>query len=151
MVLLYNNHNMCNYRYFPLICKFSQSTLKGLLFRVEHIGRLPICNCRKDRAPHIGNFSFILCWRCTSIITSFLALKIIDKNGIIEITSLLNSYTIIGFFCAILLIIPTTINGIKQYYWGIESTNKKRILTGILCGIGLYFIIQTLKTMKIFF
>ena len=79
------------------------------------------------------------------------ALKIIDKNDIIEITSLLDSYTIIGFFCGILLTIPTTINGIKQYYWGTESTNKKRILTGILCGIGLYFIIQTLKTMKIFF
>jgi len=41
--------------------------------------------------------------------------------------------------------IPTAINGINQYQFGIESTNKKRILTGLLCGIGIYFLLNILK------
>ena len=45
---------------------------------------------------------------------------------------------------ALLLLAPTTIDGVRQYGFGKESTNARRISTGILAGAGL-FILKTLQ------
>lgn len=118
-----------------------------LLFRIKHIGKLPICNCRKDRAPHIGDYCFILCWRCTSILFSFYMLKLFQVEEIIQ--SLWNDYLLYLLVSAIALIVPTGVNGVRQYFFGIESTNQKRIWTGLLAGIGLYLLMAFWKDIAI--
>ena len=45
---------------------------------------------------------------------------------------------------ALLLISPTTIDGVRQYGFSKESTNARRIFTGMLAGAGL-FILKTLQ------
>lgn len=45
---------------------------------------------------------------------------------------------LISFLC-LCLILPTLSDGVKQYIFDVESTNKKRIFTGIIAGIGIYF------------
>lgn len=38
---------------------------------------------------------------------------------------------------AILLILPTAIDGVLQYFFDIESNNTRRIWSGLLAGVGL--------------
>jgi len=144
-LLLYYNNNFSIIRCLKLVVKFLNGILLEILFRIKHIGRLPICNCRKDRAPCIGNFSFLLCWRCTSILTSYFILKIVDAKRLLFSITPSNTTNVFILIVSVLLMIPTAINGINQYQFGIESTNKKRILTGLLCGIGIYFLLNILK------
>lgn len=114
-----------------------------ITFRIKNIGRVPICNCRKDRAPHIGEYSFVLCWRCTSILSVFYLMKALSVNEIINHywTNHTHNWLVLSF----LLIVPTVIDGIRQYGFGVESTNPRRITTGLLAGIGLYLLISYSK------
>lgn len=69
-----------------------------------------------------------LCARCTGILVGYLA-------GII--LGIFNYRTnIIG---AILLIVPTGIDGFGQYMGKWKSTNTRRFITGVLAGIGVIF------------
>lgn len=96
------------------------------------IGKKPLCNKRFDRSPHIGTYCFILCWRCSSI-------------AIGSASSLL-LYKSVASNLAVLLIIPTFIDGVLQYKYKIESTNIRRIVTGLLAGFGIGYIITNIKS-----
>ena len=88
--------------------------------------RAPVCNCRADRAPRLGRYSFPLCWRCTAIITGMLIPLVLPP------------------WLAVLFMLPCLIDGIAQYHAGIESTNGRRILTGLPAGIGIAAIVHTI-------
>lgn len=96
------------------------------------IGEEPFCNRRPETAPMIFGKRFVLCWRCTSIgiglFATYLPLDILNR---------------INLYIAFLLIVPCTIDGMLVYFCNkYESNNKKRIIFGLLCGVGLRFLIH---------
>jgi len=111
---------------------------EGLIYRSLNIGKLPVCNLRADRAPHICGLCFPFCWRCTSIIAGFL----LSNNTLVL-------WIEMNFFIALFLCIPTVIDGTLQYYLKIESTNFRRIWTGLLAGIGLSFVMHDFRVFVI--
>lgn len=105
-----------------------------LLDRFSYFGTKPLCNLEPERALNINGFVFPLCYRCMSIILSCIIFIIIlmmlkpKRNRIILP------------FC-ILAILSCLIDGVLQYFLGIESTNFRRCLTGTACGVSVaYFI-----------
>lgn len=104
---------------------------------LSKIGKEPLCNGRKERAPNINGFCFILCWRCTSLISSiiicYIISYIITGNGYISMDF---EERIIGG----IMLIPTIVDGILQYKFEIESTNARRIILGIISGIGIWIL-----------
>jgi uncharacterized membrane protein len=101
-----------------------------MIERLLNIGRLPVCNQKPQRAPHLFNFCFPLCWRCSSILFALIAfryvLKCLDMRP--------------GMLTGMLLLIPCAVDGTLQYYFYIESSNARRIMTGLLAGMGLTII-----------
>lgn len=84
------------------------------------------CHRRLDRCIRIKGEPFPLCARCMSILLGY---------GFIPIL-LLFSLTIpwwIGILCQL----PMLIDGITQYYQWRESTNRLRMITGLISGFGL--------------
>lgn len=96
------------------------------------LSRLPICNGKPERAPHILGRCFILCWRCTSVIIFAIITTTIvysfEKNKFLNINLAI---------LAVLSLFPMMIDGTLQYLFKRESTNLRRIITGSLFGIGL--------------
>ena len=98
-------------------------------------GKFPLCNNKKDRAPHIFGRCFLLCWRCTmvmffSIITTII-LCYLDLS-----LFLFNNFRLIG----VILIIPMILDGGMQYFIKRDSNNFRRAITGALFGIGIAII-----------
>lgn len=116
---------------------------KEIKFRILNLGRVPICNCRIDRAPHYKGYSFILCWRCTSILTAYFLSKNLHMEEQLLLTKEAAFFN--NFILGIMLCFPTFMDGYRQYFKKKESTNLKRISTGLLCGIGLFIITYLLK------
>lgn len=94
---------------------------------INCVGKVPLCNRCKDRAPVIFGFVFLLCWRCTGVIFGFLLLICFDFK--------INQ----SYFFRLILIIPLIIDGYFSYYTdGYKSNNFKRLVTGMLFSFGLY-------------
>ncbi len=119
---------------------------KELSFSFDLIGKVPICNRNADSTFHIGDFVFILCWRCTCMIGFyFIGLAILNLSKLrFKIKSMKPALL---FILCCFLMFPLIIDGSLQYFCTIESTNFRRILTGSLFGIG----ISLLTTQLIFF
>lgn len=89
---------------------------------------LPIffgCHSRKDRSFHFNGKQFPICARCTG-----------------ELLGILFSISIFYFYSPnlltnIFLMIPMLLDGFLQLATKYESTNSKRLLTGILFGYAL--------------
>lgn len=98
--------------------------LKIIIERLLHIGEIPLCNGIASRAFHLGDFCFILCYRCSGVIIGVMLcwwyLKIHKVN--------------IKYF---LLIIPMIIDGFLQLLTPYVSNNPLRLITGLLFGIGM--------------
>ena len=103
-------------------------------------GKVPRCNEKAERAPHVGEFCFPLCWRCTMMITGLLA-------GVI-ICVFAYPGTIIGLL-SLSLAIPCFIDGLLQTTTDYVSTNTKRILLGFVAGVGMF--IGTFTVCNVFF
>ena len=99
-----------------------------LKIRNKLVGLAPICNMRPDRAPHIGKWCFILCWRCTAI-----------SIGVV-LASLFK--TRLTYLLATLLLVPTIIDGVLQYKYEIASNNVRRVSLGLIAGIGIGYILN---------
>lgn len=104
--------------------------LKFINSRIAVFGEMPICNLNSERGFFIGSFCFPLCTRCTAIIFSILFTFII-----IHVFKIKNSRKL--FVLWVICLIPCLVDGIFQYYFGVESTNIKRFLTGVTCGVGI--------------
>ena len=98
--------------------------------RLKQLGKAPICNLQKHRAPQFYGLCFPLCWRCSSIIMGAL----LSKHFLVSRFS-------IDFTIAVFLILPTALDGFLQYHCKKESTNSKRILTGLLAGCGIFTVL----------
>ena len=102
-----------------------------------------ICHRIPDRTFKVKNYYFPVCARCTGIyISAFTYFFIATFTPII--------YSIELIILGILLIIPTSIDGISQLLNKRESTNTIRFLTGISMGIGLAILSKAIKFIIIY-
>jgi uncharacterized membrane protein len=122
--------------------KLMKEILGELSRKLGNIGKSPICNDRPDRAPHIGSVCFPLCWRCTSYMISIIGIGFFRHI-------LVSFYFVFGvyLFSAIMVFtgLPIVIDGVRQYYFFKESTNQKRIITGILAGLSANMLILVIR------
>ena len=88
-----------------------------------------MCHQLPERSFHIKGWQFPLCARCTGILFGYIV-------GIIVacITDCSNS------LWYLLFIIPMTVDGIIQLKLKIESNNIRRLITGLLGGIGIVYL-----------
>jgi uncharacterized membrane protein len=101
-----------------------------ILDRLNCIGRKPICNLKCERAPKIGKFVFVFCFRCTGAIL----------GG--AFASQLNYWFPETKSIPLLFLstAPLVIDGCVQKLKIKESTNPRRLVTGFLFGIGILFL-----------
>ena len=114
----------------------------NLAFTFDLWGKVPLCNRNINRAIKIGDFVFPLCIRCTSMGCSFLIgilLLFIPKNA----NKLKKCPFYIWMILSIILMIPLVIDGIKVYFFQIDSPNIIRYITGILFGCGTSLLTRT--------
>ena len=88
------------------------------------------CHQMATRSFFFKGFQFPLCARCTGILV-----------GEIVACLLLLCNIHIDVFIAVLLICPTLLDGMIQLLGKYESTNFKRLFSGLIAGIGLIFIL----------
>ncbi|MBW9173350.1 DUF2085 domain-containing protein [Clostridium estertheticum] len=104
-------------------------------------GKKPYCNKKSERAPHINDFCFPICWRCFSLslglIITYLTLGIIEYMTTIQ-------YSIVFLIISLIGCTPTIIDGALQNYCGIKSTNFRRCITGLVSGVSLAFVVRVL-------
>lgn len=112
--------------------------IKGL----KDIGKVPLCNGKSERAPHIFGKCFILCWRCTALSGSMLL------SALLSFILTGHAYIEIGMrelFLAVMLLLPTLLDGGGQYFFGRESTNQRRVIWGTVSGVGLWMIASWIR------
>lgn len=124
----------------------------------SYLGKEPLCNHRPDRGIYIGSFCLPLCARCTGILTGAVAASLArwlleawraasqittgaaDTGVVVTAGTAGSAGTSAGarvaLMLGLLMIAPTGIDGLLEYRWGRESNNKRRLLTGLLAGVG---------------
>lgn len=98
-----------------------------------HLGGYAGCHQRYDRSFYVGHYQFPVCARCTGVLI----------GQILGVTFLLLDFRASVLFSAGLMLI-TLIDWSVQKIGLYESTNIRRVVTGILGGFGyvnLLFII----------
>ena len=99
-----------------------------------------ICHRIPERTFNIRGHYFPVCSRCTGFyIAAFLYFIFVYFFYV--------QYTAIMIIIAIIMIIPTFLDGFTQLIGSRESNNMLRLLTGLIGGIGLAIIIKTIKWM----
>lgn len=83
------------------------------------------CHCRCDRSFHYKGYQFPLCARCTG-----------------ELAGIVLSVAVFRFWkptvdISCIMLLPLIIDGLIQRLTVYESTNIRRLITGVLFGIGL--------------
>jgi len=102
-----------------------------------------ICHRIPERTFKIKKYYFPVCSRCTGIyISGFTYFFIVMFVPII--------YNIELIILAILLLVPTAIDGISQLLNKRESNNKLRFLTGLFTGLGLAILVKAIKFIVIY-
>ena len=105
-----NLYNVCDRIYLKLI----------------DVGRKTGCHQRADRSFFINGYQFPICARCTGVLIGYLiTIPIIIKVDV-KITQC--------FACAFVMLLDWLI----QYYQICESTNLRRVITGIFGGFGVF-------------
>ena len=92
---------------------------------------LPFCHRKPDRSFFWKNKQFPVCARCTGI-----------HLGYLTFPFFLFSIFSLNIWLTILLIIPTYLDGIIQLKYNKESNNYRRLMTGIMGGIGTMSLIS---------
>lgn len=84
------------------------------------------CHARPERSFHIHGKQFPICARCTGeLIGILIGIPVSWRTGALEIPVL------------VLLMIPMILDGFVQLLTSYESTNLRRLLTGLLFGFAL--------------
>lgn len=88
------------------------------------------CHKRPDRSFHYKGKPFPICARCTGLGVGYLA-----SFAVLLVCGLFSWWLIP------LLILPTVIDGTGQLFNKWTSNNTRRFLTGILAGVGIFYIL----------
>lgn len=100
-----------------------------LMINLHKLGRVPLCNEHYERAPHMGSFCFILCWRCVGLIIGGVCGEVLFRMQ--------GGYFVNNFIFITLLSLPCLIDVLRQRLKIEASNNFRRIATGILLGIAI--------------
>ncbi|HBP25848.1 MAG TPA: hypothetical protein DD618_02730 [Acholeplasmatales bacterium] len=99
---------------------------------ISRIGEAPLCNGQADTTFQIFGFRFLLCYRCTfaalGLLLTVAVLNRLDWQKHLSQKS--------GLILALLLMSLLVIDGIAHYFFGQETTNLIRILSGMFAGMG---------------
>ena len=88
-----------------------------------------MCHQRPDRSFFIRGKQFPICARCTGILIGYVV-------GIVIAVITRCRYNL--YF--LILLLPLIIDGGIQQIYSIESNNIRRLITGILAGIGIVYL-----------
>ena len=97
-----------------------------------------ICHRKPERSFFIKGHQFPVCSRCTGFYISLIIYFIYTYYFFVD-------YNVYVLIFAVLLLVPTVIDGITQLFEYRESNNKLRFITGLLGGLGLGILIKALK------
>ena len=89
------------------------------------------CHQLPERSYFYKGKQLPLCARCTGIYLGYTIFPLF----LFDIITL-------SLFWSLLLVIPTYIDGAIQAYFNVESTNSRRLITGILSGVGTMSLIS---------
>ena len=101
-----------------------------------------ICHRIPERTFNIRGHYFPVCARCTGFYIGAFSYFAYVYFFYVQ-------YSVSLILLAILMIIPTFLDGFTQLTRSQESNNMLRLLTGLIGGIGLAIIIKTIKWMII--
>ena len=104
---------------------------------INHFAKF-ICHRKPERSFFYKGHQFPVCTRCTGFYISLIAYFIFTYYTFVNYDFLLLAF-------AILLLVPTIIDGITQLYNLQESNNTRRFITGLLGGLGLGIILKAIK------
>lgn len=104
------------------------------LNRLSLFGKVPLCNGIAKRAMHIGHLCFPLCYRCMMFVICFLLTLKFGKK---------QHYPWAILLCFLL---PMVIDGCMQTFYGVESHNLRRMITGGLFGFSMGQMICQIET-----
>lgn len=99
--------------------------MSSLYELVWEMGALSGCHQRADRSFHVCGKQFPVCARCTGAALGYIT------GGMLYIPAKL-PVIISVLFCAIMFF-----DWLLQHLQLLESTNMRRLITGLLCGYGL--------------
>ena len=105
-------------------------------------GQIPLCNKNPDRALHINDFVFPLCYRCMmlwiGVIFGTLVIFLFKEKYNLK-------FKIKHFILGVILIVPTFLDGLIQTLTIYESTNIIRSVTGVIAGAGFGLLIVIIQ------
>lgn len=90
------------------------------------------CHKRPDRSFHYRGKPFPICARCTGLGIGYMLSFV-----------LLFIFGLFPWWWIPFLILPMAIDGTGQLFQKWTSNNSRRFLTGMLAGVGLFFVIFT--------
>lgn len=94
-----------------------------------YIGKVPICNKNRNRAPIIFGHCFIFCWRCSGLVVGGVVGNFIYNVGFLNQKN--------NMLFIFILSLPFIYDMGKQFILRKESTNAIRTITGMFFGIAL--------------
>ena len=97
-----------------------------------------ICHRKPERSFFIKGHQFPVCARCTGFYISLITYFIYTYYFFVDYNIYLLSF-------AVILLIPTAIDGLTQFFEYRESNNTLRLLTGLMGGLGLGILVKALK------
>lgn len=97
-----------------------------------------ICHRKPERSFFIKNHQFPVCSRCMGFYISLIAYFSYTYYFFVN-------YNIYLIMFAIILLIPTMIDGLIQLLEYRESNNTLRFITGLIGGFGLGILVKALK------
>lgn len=97
-----------------------------------------ICHRIPERTFNIRGHYFPVCARCTGFYISAFSYFIYVYYFYVQ-------YTTLMIIIAILIMIPTFLDGFTQLLGSRKSNNMLRLLTGLIGGVGLAILIKALK------
>jgi uncharacterized membrane protein len=102
-----------------------------------------ICHRKPERTFKIGERYFPVCSRCTGIYMGAFSYFILVYWFFVE-------YDWVIILFAMLMVVPTFLDGLTQLLLPRESFNLLRFSTGIMAGIGMGVLVKAFKYILIF-
>ncbi|MCA1058463.1 DUF2085 domain-containing protein [Rossellomorea aquimaris] len=96
------------------------------------------CHRMPERSLNVKGKQFPLCFRCMGILFGMIL-------GVSFTLLFFQALTFVHLLMAVLFIIPLLVDGFTQKWGWRRSTNFLRLLTGLLCGMGLSLAIVILS------
>ncbi len=96
--------------------------------RLQHFGERPLCNLKKERAPHLGRFCLPLCGRCLGLIA-----------GVVLMNAPLVASAVqgIGATARVCCLLVLPVDHVLGRFGISAGSNTRRFMTGVLFAVGV--------------